>query len=116
LTPQTRKLLEVFTSLPNGERDSVLAFAEFLAARAPTTEPPQLRPTPRPPVESVVGAIKRLSATYPMLDKAKLLNETSALMSQHILQGRAASAVIDELERTFLTHYQRLLDERKGEP
>jgi hypothetical protein len=43
---------------------------------------------PRPSQESVVAAIKRLSKTYEMLDRGPMLNETSALMSAHVLQGR----------------------------
>jgi hypothetical protein len=52
--------------------------------------------------------MKRLSATYHMLDKSKLLNETSALMAQHVMQGRPAHEVIDELEVVFELHYRRL--------
>ena len=47
-----------------------------------------------------------------MLDKAELLNETSVLMTQHIMQGRPADEVIDELEHVFLNHYQKLRDDR----
>lgn len=53
-----------------------------------------------------MGAIKRLSLTYDMIDRGTMLNETSALMSAHILQGRAASEVIDELEALFARYYQ----------
>jgi hypothetical protein len=45
-----------------------------------------------------------------MLDKAKLLNETSALMAQHVMQGRPAEEVIDELEIVFEMHYRRYAD------
>jgi hypothetical protein len=48
-----------------------------------------------------------------MLDKAKMLNETSALMAQHIMQGRDAEEVIDELEQVFATHYERLVGGEK---
>jgi hypothetical protein len=41
-----------------------------------------------------------------MLDRAKLINETAALMSQHLVQGRTAIEVIDDLEALFLHHYQ----------
>jgi 2-polyprenyl-6-hydroxyphenyl methylase / 3-demethylubiquinone-9 3-methyltransferase len=53
---------------------------------------------PRPAVESVVKAIKRLMATYPMLARDKLLNDTSALMTQHVVHKRPAVEIIDELE------------------
>lgn len=53
-----------------------------------------------------------------MLDRSKLLNETSALMAQHVMQGRSAVEVIDELEVVFQTHYEKVLAEdpmRQGE-
>ena len=44
-----------------------------------------------------------------MLDKAAMLNETSMLMTQHIMHGRAAADVIDELEDLFEQQYRKLL-------
>ncbi len=61
---------------------------------------------PRPEQESVVAAMRRLSRTYPMIDKDKLLDRASMLMQAHILQGREAQAVIDELETLFEAHYR----------
>jgi hypothetical protein len=100
-----------FRALAAAERDTLLAFAEFLAQRgAPTPEPHrgprEPIPVPRPSTESVVAAIKRLSKTYAMLDRGPMLNETSALMSAHVLQGRSASEVIDDLEALFARHYR----------
>ena len=66
---------------------------------------------PRPDDESVIAAIKRLAKSYPMLDKASMLNETSRLMTEHILQGRASSQVIDDLEAIFKQNYQEFLRE-----
>lgn len=63
---------------------------------------------PRPESESVVAAIRRLSQTFPMLDKEALLHETSALMTAHLMQGRGAVEVIDELEIVFRRHYERV--------
>ncbi len=110
-SPQERRLLRAFKTLEPSDRDALLAFAEFLVQRGAAK--PELRqgprdpaPLPRPPDESVVGAIKRLSLTYEMIDRGTMLNETSALMSAHILQGRAASEVIDELEALFARYYQ----------
>ena len=62
------------------------------------------QPEPRPDGESVVMAIKRLTRTYPMLDRRKLMGPTSLLVSQHA-QGRAAVQIIDELEVVFERHY-----------
>ncbi len=40
-----------------------------------------------------------------MLDSGELLNEASSLMAAHVLRGRAASAVIDELETLFAERF-----------
>ena len=117
LPPAKRRLLELYDALDAQDRASLTAFAEFLATRQegavgavePLAEPDFL---PRPPEESVIAAIRRLAQTYHMLDKAAMLHETSALMSAHILQGRPASEVIDELESLFSSHYERHRAER----
>ncbi|AFL74104.1 hypothetical protein [Thiocystis violascens] len=107
-----RRLAKLFQGLSATDRQTLLAFADFLAQRAQPErlgeekEPREPRALPRPDTESVVGAIKRLSHTYDMLDRGPLLNETSALMSAHVLQGRGAMQVIDELEALFARHYQ----------
>ena len=113
MTPTEKKLLRLFGELAPGQRETLMAFAEFLhaqgnAERAEIGEP---QPIARPERESVVGALKRLSATYPMVDKGKMLNETSVLVAQHVMEGRAAAAVIDELEVLFERHYLRLKDD-----
>ena len=43
---------------------------------------------------------------YPMLDRERMLSETSGLMAAHTLQGRAAKEVIDDLEAMFERHYR----------
>jgi hypothetical protein len=107
---QKRRLLQLFSALCAADRETVLLFAEFLKARpgqkAASISQPQV--LPRPSEESVIAAIKRLSASYPMLDATTMLNDTSTLMAQHILQGRAASEIIDELEEVFYAKYERL--------
>ncbi len=107
-----------FRALAAEERETLLAFAEFLVQRGAATQPPHRGPRepipmPRPATESVVGAIKRLSKTYEMLDRGPMLNETSALMSAHVLQGRPANEVIDDLEALFARHYR---DDRAKHP
>lgn len=104
-----KRLQALFEDLPEADRHTLLSFAEFLASRAPPKAVVTEEPVPheRPEKESVVKAVRRLSATYPMLDKAQMLNQTSALMAQHVMQGRAAVEVIDELEVLFEAHYQR---------
>jgi hypothetical protein len=110
-TQQQKRLFQLFSALSASERETVLLFAEFLKARRGQEIPsilPHPRPLPRPPEESVVAAIKRLTASYPMLDRSTMLNDTSALMAQHVLQGRAASEIIDALEQVFCARYERL--------
>ena len=113
-TPKTisadeRRLSQCFRTLADGDRRTLLAFADFLAAgRHPpaSPEPPgELVPLVRPDQETVIAAIRRLSQTYPMLDRGPMLSDTSALMSAHVLQGREAAVVIDDLEALFLRHY-----------
>ena len=117
MKPIEKKLLKLFNSLGGPERDMLLGFAEYLATRAgaePATSPqvvPQPLDVPRPEKESVVAAIKRLSSTYHMLDDPRLLNEASVLMSQHVMQGREAEQVIDELQTLFARFYDDLLAE-----
>jgi hypothetical protein len=115
MNPAEKKLLAVFRQLADEERETFLAFGEFLAGRdtnRPVEPIPEPQHTPRPEKESVVAAIKRLSATYPMLDKPQLLNETSVLMTQHVMQGRGANEVIDEIEVLFLRFYEELVSEQ----
>lgn len=112
MSPDEHRLLETYRRLDSAQQESVLAFAEFLALRAPLPRPPVCaleQPTPiaRPENESVVKAIKRMSATYPMLDRKKLLHETSDLVNEHVMRGRDARAVIDEIEAVFARHYEK---------
>ncbi|MEJ5211976.1 MAG: hypothetical protein WHV61_11195 [Burkholderiales bacterium] len=105
-----RQLLRLFRALPEQDRATLLAFAEFLAARTPRPAPPrEPLAIPRPAGEKVVQAIRRLRETYPMLDHGKMLNEVSQLMTQHVVHGRPAAEVIDELELLFRAHYERLV-------
>ncbi len=118
------RLLSLFRTLSAGDQSTLLDFAAFLASRgsgaaaqppaaparpAPVPEPEAI---PRPAEEKVVAAIKRLSRTYPMLDKNAMLGATSDLMMQHVLQGRDAKEVIDELEQVFRDEYDKLVQER----
>ncbi len=109
------RLVKLFKALPELEQHMLLEFAEFLSSRAEVKprEIPTPTSIPRPSEESVIKAMRRLSSTYHMLDKAKILNETSALMAQHVMQGRDAKEVIDELEVVFETYYQRLVSENE---
>ena len=117
LPAEQRRLLKLYGKLGEQDRESLLAFAEFLAVRGEgsgtsdsgSDTPAEPKAIPRPEKESVVAAIKRLSETYHMLDRSLLLNDTSSLMTAHVIKGREAAEVIDELEELFARHYQEHL-------
>ena len=102
-----QKLIGWFRALSTGQQALLLEFAEFLAQRAVSAEPPAPAPAPerRPVNETVVKAIQRLTRTYPMLDRRKLLAETSRCVEQHVIHGRDAAEVITEIEIIFAQHY-----------
>lgn len=110
MNQEEKRLLNLYRDLAGSQREMLREFAEFLRARGAahveTTVPQSPVAIPRPEGESVVGAIKRLSATYPMLERSHLLNETSLLVTQHVVHGRDAREVIDELEVLFRTRYE----------
>ena len=114
LPPDQQRLLNAFKQLSAADQQNLLAYAEFLRQRAGTvaddqaslTQPPA--DIPRPESESVVAAIRRLSQTFHMLDRDELLHDASALMTAHVMQGRPAVEVIDELEVVFRRHYERV--------
>ncbi|MCI0506869.1 MAG: Crp/Fnr family transcriptional regulator [Gammaproteobacteria bacterium] len=115
-----KKLLKIFSRLTEIQQQTLLQFAEFLAERGDDTgvakgktELPKPVLAKRPTEETVVGAIKRLTSSYPMLEKDKLFNETSILMTKHVMQGHAANLVIDELEILFQRHYEALISDQQ---
>jgi len=105
-----KRLVTLFGRLPVREQESLLDFAEFLAVRAGSEAalpPSRPEPIPRPAQESVIAALKRLSATYPMIDSGRVLHEASQLVSQHMVGGEEAEKVIDALEALFDRHYRK---------
>lgn len=130
-TPR-EQLQELFDRLSEQDQRSLVDFAEFLAQRGGSApfpaaySMPAAAPVPkevvvpepdsieRPESEKVVSAIKRLSRTYFMLDKTRMLGHTSGLMTQHIMSGRDAVEVIDELEEIFRREYELLKGEDSG--
>jgi len=128
MTPEQKDaFFDLLEGLSAVDQSAVISFAEFLSSRngslpltvpgfsepAPPVEIPEPESIPRPEDEKVVAAVKRLSKTYFMLDKKKMLGETSDLVTQHIIQRRDVVEVIDELEAVFSREYQLLKD---GEP
>ncbi len=110
---ELKRLKALYRELDGDDRALLVAFAELLAARRATAlderapEPvPEPLSRPRPAGESVIAAIRRLSETYPMLDRGAMLHETSAMMSAHVLQGHGKAQTIDALEALFARHYE----------
>jgi len=121
MTPEQKDaFIELVEKLSATDQAALVRFAEFLASQPAGTialpaatapvpvEIPEPESIPRPDDERVVAAVKRLSKTYFMLDKKKMLGVTSDLVTQHVLQSRDPIAVIDELEDLFSQHYQQL--------
>lgn len=116
---QEQELIKIFKALDAQNQESLLAFAKFLFSQETSeteesepiletvTEPLGLK---RPQNESVVKAIKRLSANYPMVNKDNILHPISGLMTAHMLQGKEASDVIDELEDLFAKEFSQFRD------
>ena len=139
MTEQEQSLLDIYSQLSEHDAHSLLRFAEFLAGYEVTAAKiikegdvapgqqaessiataedsiPQPEDIERPDKEKVVDALKRLSATYPMLDKKYLLDKASELVAQHIMFGKPAPQVIDEIEDIFATAYDKFVSEaRRG--
>lgn len=108
------KLVAIAGRLSKTEQQQLLEYAEFLESRSEhvkqiaNAEPVHI---PRPESETVIAAMRRLSDTYPMLNKDKLLHEAAGLMSEHVMQGREPESVIDDLELLFERHYKIHLGE-----
>ncbi len=112
MKPIEKKLLNIFRDLPETAQQSVIDHAEFMQQKhgavdetADITEPLDI---PRPDTETVIAAVKRLSATYPMIEKSLLLDKTSLLVTEHVVQGRDVVEVIDELEVLFLGKFKEM--------
>jgi len=109
--PSAKTLAEIFDYLPQEDQQTLFEFAEFLKSRAPEPELAISGPLgiPRPDEESVVAAIKRLKQNYPMLHQKELLHEVSSHMMAHMMQGKSAIDVINELEELFETKFKQTI-------
>ena len=112
-----QQLTDFFRQLTASDQLTLIAFAEFLVGRstpgvvAVNREPvviPEPEAIERPAGESVVGALKRLSKTYHMLDKTEMLGATSDLVASNIMQGTDPVVVIDQLEDIFRSLYENI--------
>jgi hypothetical protein len=119
---QERELIKLFKALDSVNQQSLLSYAEFLQQRSAevseniaeeeviATEPLDI---PRPEKESVIKGIKRLTANYPMVDKENILHPIAGLMTSHMVSGKKAEDVIDELEEVFSAEYQKTKNNKK---
>lgn len=110
MTAAERRLLASFRKLGDSDRLTLQKFAEFLAgqnSQKTAPAPTEPIPIPRPEKENVIKAVKRLTATYPMIDTKDIFHETSSLMNQHLLNGKPANEVIDELESLFRQTWEK---------
>ena len=106
-------LIKYYDSLASDEREMLLSFAEFLAERSINNQTIQVPvQIDRPAEESIIAAIKRLSTTYSMIDKSKLLSEVSDKVTGHVVHGQELSKVIDELEVFFKQEYEQYVSEK----
>lgn len=119
LPREQRQLLRLFSRLDDPRRASLRAFAEFLCQQQDAEaldgeradpQPPVPEDIPRPDEESVVAAMRRLTRTFPMINRDALLDRATSLMAAHMLQGQPATQVIDKLEALFEEHYKIYLD------
>jgi len=121
MTENEKRILAAFERLSEDQQRQVVDYAEFLGNRAggeaegtspaaSPAEPESPQPVEKDPEEGPVQAIKRLRATYPMLDPSKLLDETTTIMSRRYLQDKPEGEVIEEIEETFERHYRHYLD------
>ncbi|MDH5710642.1 MAG: Crp/Fnr family transcriptional regulator [Gammaproteobacteria bacterium] len=113
MSRNSRSLVEIFETLDADRQASLLDFAEFLQSKGNLALKEVIPPVliPRPESETVVGAIKRLKQTYPMIDSMKVFSSASELMTEHMVKGRDANEVIDEMEKIFEDFYSKMLEE-----
>jgi len=107
-----KKLIRLYEILTSSEREMLMSYAEFLVERSdgPSNDNHKIEEPVeiiRPPEETIVAAVKRLSASFPMLDKSQLLSDVSEKVTQHVIFGREITEVIDELEIFFQKNYQQ---------
>jgi hypothetical protein len=118
LSKKERELCKFYKTLGDNERETLLSFAEFLSVKYTASEATEevdgVLQLPilieAPENESVIKGIKRLKASYFMIDDENLLHEVSALMSEHVMKGVSAHEVIQKVEAVFKKFYQQYKD------
>jgi hypothetical protein len=107
-TDNKSKLLAIFETLNEGKQTSLIDYAEFLQSKGDLVSVEVQAPLgiERPSDESVVGAIKRLKQTYPMIESMSVFSAASSLMTEHMINGRDVIEVVDEMQVIFEEAYQ----------
>ena len=100
MTDHRARLVAVLEQLDEGECRTLVEYAEFLVSRR-EAQPIAPRVAARPAGETVLHAIKRLNGSYPGLRRVALMQPVGELLSQHMVDGRAAKEVIDHLEALY---------------
>lgn len=101
------RLVALIERLDRDGRRTLLEYAEFLASRgtSPAIAPAIER---RAPGETVLQAVRRLNRSYPRLRRSALLQPVGELLSEHLVDGRAAEEIVAELEALYArTHGER---------
>lgn len=108
-----KALVDLFSMLDEDRQASLFDYAEFLLSKGGAVQQDIGKPVevPKPENETVVGAIKRLKQTYPMIDSMEVFADASDLMTEHMVNGRDAEEVINEIEALFESTYEKLLRE-----
>lgn len=106
-----KNLAAIFDVLDDERKTSLFYYAEYLQSRGNLVEKEIGEPVdiPRPEEETVVGAVKRLKLTYPMIGNMSVFSAASSLMTEHMVNGRDAIEVIDEMEKLFEESFEKLL-------
>jgi len=110
-------LTDLYEAMDDQRKQSLSDFADFLYAQADpiSKEIPPPEDISRPETETVVGAIKRLKLTYPMIGSMAVFSKASALMTEHMVNGRNVIEVVDEMEILFVDAYDELVQENTPE-
>ena len=108
-------LAELFDTLDDERKASLFDYAEFLQSKGGLVpkeigEPVEI---PRPEEETVVGAIKRLKQTYPMIESRTVFTAASTLMTEHMVNGRNVIEVIDEMQILSHESFEEFLKDKE---
>lgn len=106
-TENTNKLLAIIETLNDEKQTSLLDYAAYLQSQGDLVVTEVAAPVSieRPQEETVVGAIKRLKSTYPMIESMSIFSSASSLMTEHMINGRDSVEVIDEMQVLFEEAY-----------